>query len=70
MPGNICGGYGTAEAVPLTDRAVVNENMRRLVQKQIPFGNDKQEKQEQQQKAKAAGLALSWIRISSPDSHL
>ena len=49
---------GTAEAVPLTDCACVKENRQRQIQKQIAFGNDKQEKQEQRQKAKAVGLVL------------
>ena len=38
-----------AKAVPLTDRAAVKENKQRQMQTQIPFGNDKQEKQRQQE---------------------
>jgi hypothetical protein len=52
--------YGTAEAVPLTDRAAVKENKQRQKQqqKQIPCGNDKQESRNNS-KAKTAGLAFA-----------
>jgi hypothetical protein len=51
-PENICGVYGTAEAVPLTIRAPFKKNKQLQVQqhKQIPFGNDKQEEQVQRQR--------------------
>jgi hypothetical protein len=38
--GNICGGCGTTEDVPLADCAAVKENMQLQMQTQIPFGND------------------------------
>lgn len=39
-PGNICGGYGTAEGVPSMDDAAMKKNMQRQKRTQIPFGND------------------------------